>query len=433
MAVSCTLYGPDGPLNPSPSRNLAAQAAIRGDPGHLQGSMRILFVNYEYPPLGGGGGVVMAALARALARKHEVTVLTSRALDLAAESDDEGVRVIRVPVFFRKHLAVANLPSMVMYLPSGLIRGLALAKQSRFDVINTHFVVPSGPLGDWLATRLHVPNILSVHGGDLFDPSKTMSPHRHGLMRSAVARLLRRASVVIGQSNDTVGHVASIYGVHREVGLIPLGIERPPSISGATRAEFGVRDDAFVMVTVGRVIPRKASTQLIEMLAKLNRPSAQLLILGDGPEIPAVLERAAALGVTHQVRHLGYVTDDTKYRVLSIADAFVSTSQHEGFGLVYLEAMAFGLPIVCYDRGGQTDFLSTPATGFVVKLNELETFTDAVRQLHDSPALCSTIRGYNLQRVEEFFIDHCANRYEQVFESALRTASGAGVPADSRR
>ena len=385
--------------------------------------MRILFVNYEYPPLGGGGGVVMAALARALARKHEVTVLTSRALDLAPESSDAGVRVVRVPVFFRKHLAVANLPSMAMYLPSGLLRGLALARERRFDVVNTHFVVPSGPLGDWLASRMKVPNVLSVHGGDLFDPSKSMSPHRHGFMRAAVARLLRRASAVIGQSNDTISHVASLYGVKRDVGLIPLGIERPPSVSGVSRAEFCLHDDAFVMVTIGRVVPRKASVQLIEMLAKLGRSNARLLILGDGPEIPAVLERATSLGVAHQVHHLGYVSDDVKYRALSVADAFVSTSQHEGFGLVYLEAMAFGLPIVCYDKGGQTDFLSTPATGFVIKLNDLANFTGAVRQLNDSSSLRATIREHNLRGVEEFFIDHCADRYEQVFEDAIRAYS----------
>src|SRR5688572_11800365 len=102
--------------------------------------MRILFCNYEYPPLGGGGGVVMAAMARELARRHEVTVLTSRAGGLAAESLDGGVKVVRVPVFFRKHLAVANMPSMAAYLPMGLWRGLKLGRGNAFDIINTHFV-----------------------------------------------------------------------------------------------------------------------------------------------------------------------------------------------------------------------------------------------------------------------------------------------------
>src|SRR5690348_3246597 len=103
--------------------------------------MRILLCNYEYPPLGGGGGVVMAAMARELARTHQVTVLTSQAGELTAQSDDGGVRVVRVPVFFRRQLAVANIPSMAAYLPMGLRRGLQLGRDDAFDVINTHFVV----------------------------------------------------------------------------------------------------------------------------------------------------------------------------------------------------------------------------------------------------------------------------------------------------
>src|SRR3954453_13825963 len=80
--------------------------------------MQILFANYEYPPIGGGGGVVMAALAAELTKRgHDVTVLTSQAFGLPGESVEDGVRVIRVPVFFRRHMAVANLPSMAAYLP----------------------------------------------------------------------------------------------------------------------------------------------------------------------------------------------------------------------------------------------------------------------------------------------------------------------------
>jgi glycosyltransferase involved in cell wall biosynthesis len=89
--------------------------------------------------------------------------------------------------------------------------------------------------------------------------------------------------------------------------------------------------------------------------------------------------------------------------------------------------MAFGLPIVCYDRGGQTDFLNTPATGFVVPLNDLVAFNSAVASLRDSPQLRAAIARHNLAAVEEFFIERCAERYEQLFGDALaRSARLAG-------
>jgi glycosyltransferase involved in cell wall biosynthesis len=381
--------------------------------------MRILFCNYEYPPLGGGGGVVMAALARHLARRHDVTVLTSRAGDLAPDEMDSGVRVVRVPVFFRKELAVANFPSMFAYLPSGFLRGTKLGREANFDVINTHFAVPTGPLGHALSKTFGAPNVLSVHGGDLFDPSKASSPHRHAPMRAAVRWLLRTADSVVGQSRDTVRHVSSIYGVDRPVELIPLGIERPPVTQRADRGEFGLPPDAFVMITIGRLVARKATTQLVEVFAASKLLNAHLLIVGDGPDAQPIAERARSLGVADRVHLLGQVSEARKYAALSIADAFVSTSQHEGFGLVYLEAMAQGLPIVCYDRGGQTDFLESGETGYLVALNDRAKFTEALIALQADERARKDYGVRNLARVEQFFIDTCAARYEEIFNDVV--------------
>ena len=390
--------------------------------------MRILFCNYEYPPLGGGGGVVMRALARELARHHEVTVLTSQALDLERESDDGGVRVLRVPVFFRKELAVANFPSMLAYLPGALLRGLPL-RRSGFDVVNTHFVVPTGPVGAALARSYGVPNVLSVHGGDLYDPSKKSSPHRHAWLRWPIRRMLYSADAVVGQSRDTLRRVEEIYGVRRSTELIPLGIDRPLKVAGATRAELGLPEDAFIMVTIGRIVPRKSSVQLVQALVRMHRPDAHLLLVGDGPDAAAVRAAAQAAGVSDRVHLLGYVTEEQKSKALAVSDLFVSSSQHEGFGLVFLEAMAYGLPVVCYDRGGQTDFLRTPETGHVVKLNDLEAFTGALVELHDHTERRRQIGRHNLQLVESYFIDRCAEQYERVFAAACAQHRGRTVGA----
>jgi glycosyltransferase involved in cell wall biosynthesis len=387
--------------------------------------MKILFCNYEYPPLGGGGGIVMAALAKQLARRHEVTVLTSRAGGLPADNLEGGIRVVRVPVFFRRELAVANFPSMLAYLPTGLVRGLQLGGRGAFDIVNTHFVVPTGPLGHALAKWYRVPNVLSVHGGDLFDPSKRSSPHLHAPLRVAVRSMLRGADAVIGQSRDTIRHVADLYGVQRDVGMIPLGIERPTSIADSSRNAFGVPEDAFVLVTIGRLVARKATAQLVDALAVSALPNAHLLIVGDGPDRDAIERRAAERGVANRVHMLGQATEAEKHAALACADAFVSTSQHEGFGLVFLEAMAFGLPVLCYDRGGQVDFLKSNETGFVAPLNDEVAFVRALRSLHDDREARVRYGQHNLQLVENYFIDSCARRYEEVFEEAVECRSPA--------
>jgi glycosyltransferase involved in cell wall biosynthesis len=386
--------------------------------------MKILFCNYEYPPLGGGGGVVMAALARELARRHTVTVLTSRALGLAAESHEGGVHIVRTPVFFRRELAVANFPSMLAYLPTATWRGLLLQRSGAFDVINTHFVVPTGPVGHLLGRLWGVPNVLSLHGGDLYDPSKGSSPHRHAWLRAPIRQLLKRADMLVGQSRNTLQHVEAIYGVRRSAELIPLGIERPPAASAA-RASFGIPADAFVIITIGRLVARKATLKLLQAMQAAQRADTHLLIVGDGPDAEAIRVAAAQAGLGDRVHMAGQLAEQGKFQALASADIFASCSQHEGFGLVFLEAMAFGLPIVCFNHGGQTDFLESGETGFVVQLNDLDAFTRALVELHDSEPLRERMRRTNLQRVEGFLIDTCAARYEELFERALRNRAVA--------
>ncbi|MGH8209126.1 MAG: glycosyltransferase, partial [Steroidobacteraceae bacterium] len=85
---------------------------------------------------------------------------------------------------------------------------------------------------------------------------------------------------------------------------------------------------------------------------------------------------------------------------------------------------AFGLPIVCYDRGGQTDFLATPHTGHVVPLNDLAGMTAAVLELRRSPERREAIQRYNRTLVERYFIDRCAASYERLFEQAILAGQG---------
>jgi glycosyltransferase involved in cell wall biosynthesis len=258
-----------------------------------------------------------------------------------------------------------------------------------------------------------------VHGGDLYDPSKKLSPHRHGWMREPIRRMLQRADAVVAQSNNTLGNVSDIYGVRRDVDLIPLGIERPPANVRASRADFGLPADAFVLVTVGRLVARKQTTQLVAAIAKSGVERAHLLVVGSGPDASPIHEAAATHGVSGRVHLLGSLGEVDKYRAIAAADVFASTSQHEGFGLVFLEAMAMGLPIICYDHGGQTDYLSTGSTGHVLHLNDATAFSNAIRDLSTSAERCRQFGQFNRARVEQFFIDRCAERYEAVMQRTI--------------
>jgi glycosyltransferase involved in cell wall biosynthesis len=387
----------------------------RPEPGRgAGGAMRILFCNYEYPPLGGGGGVVNALLAEELAKGHEVTVLTSRPTGYPAERVENGVRVVRVPVFSKRGKAVASMYSMLWYLPSGMRVGRKLVRAERFDVINTHFALPTGPVGHHLARYGGLPNVLSVHGGDLYDPSKATSPHRHAPLRAWVRHLVRSADRVVGQSANTLENLHRYYDPDIPALCIPLGIRRPPE-GAADRAAYGCGADEVVLVTVGRLIARKAIDQLIGAVAEMRDLPVRLLVIGEGPLEGDLKAQAERLGVGDRVRFTGYVEEAEKSRILAMCDLYASTSLHEGFGLVFLEGMAAGLPVVCYDHGGQRDFLEDGRTGHLVPLGNTARFAEACRELVRDAGRRKEMGEACRARVEDYFIDRCAERYLAVF------------------
>ena len=205
---------------------------------------------------------------------------------------------------------------------------------------------------------------------------------------------------------------------------IPLGIQRP-QLEKVSRSQFGFADGEILLVTVGRLVARKAIDQLISLIERFQRPAIRLLVLGSGPEEHKLRELVKAKHVEKQIEFMGQVGELEKFRLLQISDLYVSTSQHEGFGLVFLEAMACGLPIVCYDFGGQTDFLQNQESGHLVPLNDLETFRERCLQLIKDPSQRERMGKHNLLVVEDYYIDQCARRYEQIFNQVR----GKGSPS----
>ncbi len=273
-------------------------------------------------------------------------------------------------------------------------------------------------MGDALSHLGQIPNVLSLHGGDIYDPSKSMSPHRHAVLRFWIKRLLRRADVIVGQSRNTLANMRRFYTPEIAGSRIPLAINRPPA-GVASRQEYGFEDDELLLVTVGRLVARKGIDKLISMMEGFKNQRVRLLVMGTGPQEQFLKEETQKRQLGDKIVFMGYVEEAEKFRVLRMSDLYVSTSQHEGFGLVFLEAMACGLPVVCYDHGGQTDFLRDAKTGYMVTLNDLELFKERCQLLINSPELRQTMGENNKGHVEEFYIDTCASKYLSLFKEAV--------------
>lgn len=380
--------------------------------------MKILMFDYEYPPLGGGGGVVNAFVAEELAKRHSVWVVTSQYGNLPAREEKAGVNIVRTRVWGRRDRSAASMRSMLTYPPSAWVAGARLLRELEFDLINAHFAVPTGPGSLPLARMAGIPHVLSLHGGDIYNPAYRFSPHRLPLIRGTVTSVLRRSDVVVAQSSNTRENAYKYYRYEGPIEVIPLGIP-VPDVPAAGREELDLPHDAFLAVTIGRLVERKATDRLIKALAREELTGVTLIVIGDGPDREELERLAASLGISDRVLFRGRVSDEEKWQLLRNSDLYASASLHEGFGLVFLEAMACGLPVVCPDHGGQVDFLSDGDSGHLVPVGDENALVDAIGRLARSPELARQLGTHNLEASLGFTSEKCAARYESLFDRVL--------------
>ena len=374
--------------------------------------MKILMINYEFPPLGGGGGVACYQLAKELAKEHHVDYLTTAFKGLPAFEIVDGINVYRVPVPGRKDISTATLLSMLFFFPSSMFTGVRLCRKSRYDAISAHFVVPSGVTGVLLSKLFRVPVITSVYGGDIYDPSKKSSPHRHFLARKLISWLLDSSDVVVAESNNIKMLTEKYYMPKKDIIVIPVGF-REPVFNLMSRESLGFSSNDFIIISIGRLVKRKGFDQAIRAMAKLPDESIKYLIVGDGPEEASLKYLARQLEVEDKVKFLGYLSEGKKFQYMAIADLYLLSSIHEGFGICLMEAMYSGLPIVATNNGGQVDLLKEGRNAFFVPVADTESIIVKIKAMINDESLRlqmgennkTDIQRYSIVRVTRDYLD----------------------------
>jgi L-malate glycosyltransferase len=373
--------------------------------------MNILMINFEYPPLGGGGGVATSDMAQELSKRHNVHVLTTAFKGLARFEIVNGVTIHRVPVMGRRILPTATFISLITFAPSAFFAGLRLMRKQKFDVIYAQFVIPSGLPAAWLSRLFKVPFVLTFVGGDIYDPSKGISPHRHMLLRTIIRWIASRAHARTAISNDTKTRTIELHGVKGDITVVPIGL-RPVDYLPTSRADMGFSEEDFIAVSIGRLVPRKGYDILLEAWKQVE--TGTLIIIGDGPLKGSLEKMIEQYGLTKRVRLLGQVDEQAKFQLLSIANIYVSAAQHEGFGIVFLEAMRAGLPIVATNDGGQTDFLHHRKHALLTAPHDPRAVADAVNVLLQDTSLREKMGETNKQAVQQYYLENTTKIVEDI-------------------
>lgn len=361
--------------------------------------MPSLLVTNDFPPKVGGIQSYLWELWRRLPAA-DITVLTTP-YPGAAEFD----RAQPFPVMRDRNKVLLPTPALARRIDS-------LAREIGATLI---FLDPALPLGA-LGPRLRAaPYVVVLHGAEVTVPGRL--PGSRALLR----RVLGGAAGILAAGRYPAAEAARAAGRLLPGLTIPPGVDvdrfRPaaddPAARALTRKRLGLPETAPLVVGVSRLVPRKGFDVVIDAVARLHRSTSEpvhLAIAGSGRDRDRLVRRAARAGLGERFHLLGRVPDDDLAAVYATADVFAMCCRErwagleaEGFGIVFLEAAASGVPAVAGRSGGAWEAVEDGETGFVVDPLDAGEVARALARLLTDPALRRRMGAAARARAETSF------------------------------
>jgi glycogen(starch) synthase len=362
--------------------------------------MRIVLFPSAYAPAFGGVEELTARLAANLtAAGHTVQVWVHRFPEGVAPSEVIDQITVRR---FDLVLPAMNLAALSAFAPRGRAALRALRQAAvdfNPDVIHVQCFSNNGIYATALARLTGTRLVLSLQGETVMDDADIYS--HSATLRQGLRWGLRRADVVTGCSNFVLEDARTRFGLGSGSGqVIPNGVDM---VEAATAEPLELPFRRFV-VAYGRVVPKKGFDRLVEAFARVARtdPAVGLLIGGDGASRAGLEDRAQALGISDRVRFAGRLSRGQVLWATQHASLFVLPSRVEPFGIVVLEAMRAGLPVIVSSAGGAPDIVREGIEGYVVDPTDTTALADRMGQVLADPALAGRLGAAGAQRVHSY-------------------------------
>lgn len=306
-------------------------------------AMKILYLNYEFPPLGGGGSPVSYEIARGYARRgHTVDVVTMGFRDLPSREEVEGISIFRVPCI-RARKEICHPWEQLSYLASARSFLTERLRNIRYDICHTHFIIPTGVLALWVKKRFGLAYVLTAHGSDVLGYNR-----RFALIYPFIGRpwkaIVRGARYVTAPSDFLIQRMREIIDLKTYV-TVPNGIDL---------SRFRPMKKRPSILVVARLFQNKGVQDVLRALSGINLKRWSVDIVGDGPYRQPLVELCGRLGLEDSVRFHGWIDNDSlaMKELYGRASVYVSASYFESFGMTVLESLSAGCYPVLSDIGG---------------------------------------------------------------------------------
>ncbi|MBI3944856.1 MAG: glycosyltransferase [Armatimonadetes bacterium] len=377
-------------------------------------AIRVALFSNTYKPIINGIVASMEALRLFLEREgHEVYVFAPRYPGYDGDGD------------FVRRLPSVTLPAKVRF-PLALPVAPGLSRQVErlgIDLFHSHHPFGIGEIARRIAHRARRPLVTTIH--TQYEHYLHYIPLPGALLRPAMRwSLARYCGACQGVTTPAAGmqQVIRDYGVRGEVRVVPNGVNlrRYREASGeAVRRRHGLATEDVVALFTGRVAPEKNLPALLEAAQQVSAREARfrLMILGDGPELPALQRQAATIGLAGTVLFPGAVPHEDVAPYCRAADLFVTASTTEVNPTSIIEAMAAGTPVVAYDTFGAREIVSEGEDGILTRQTPAALAEAIAGLVADGPARAA-MAAAAAGNAERFSLEAAGRQMLAVYEEA---------------
>jgi len=287
--------------------------------------------------------------------------------------------------------------------------------------VHAHWILPSGLIGVFCKRVFRIPLVVTAHAGDVF-------PLKNTLLRSIGGFVLNNSDAVTANSRATKEAILEVNDkIKNKLDVIPMGvdIERFSSKTDGSGIRSKFSAHGKVVLFLGRLVEKKGVGYLIEAMPDVvkNFAEAKLLICGDGPLRDELEKQVSEVGISENVVFVGAVSNKETPSYYAACDVFVlpsivgSKGDTEGLGVVLLEAMASGKPVIASNVGGIIDVIKDGETGLLVEQKNPKKLAEAINIILQNEKLASEITGKSEQRIKsEFSWEIIARKFKNIYD-----------------
>ena len=368
--------------------------------------MKILTLNYEYPPVGGGGATVTAQLCEHLVQLgHSVDVATMRYKNLPYEETIDGVRIFRVRSY-RSRADICKTHEMATYMLGGRKQALKLVKQNQYDIIHAHFIVPTSPLAKWLNKKTGIPYIITCHGTDVPGRNPQRFVFMHKLIKPYWKSLAKSPAMLISPTNSLKANILT-QCPQANVTIIPNGIDF---------SAFKPSQKKQTILMCSRLLEFKGFQYVIEAIKELDL-GWEAHVVGEGP-YRQKLEQLAQDSKIPVTFHGWLDHSDPKFQELYEASSiFVFPSEMENFPTVLLEAMSAGCAIITSTAGGCPEVVGN--AGILVEPKNANALREKILYLIENKEIRTDLANRAVQQTRRFAWANVTKKYLNLYQDVI--------------